>query len=67
MDALKYALLSQGYLRVEVENSIEQATKEIAETAPVLKEKPFIKYEVFDEYNKPLKIKKPWWKKLFGL
>jgi hypothetical protein len=66
-DSLKFALMSQGYSRAIVEAAIEQANKELAEKAPVLKEKPVIKYEIIDEYNKPIKIHKPWWKRLFGL
>lgn len=67
LDSLKFALMSQGYSRAIVEAAITQANKELAEKAPVLKEKPIIKYEIIDEYNKPIIIKKPWWKKLFGL
>jgi len=67
LDSLKFALMSQGYSRAIVESAIEQANKELAETAPVLKEKPVIKYEIIDEYDKPIKIHKPWWKRLFGL
>ena len=66
-DSLKFALMSQGYSRAIVEAAIEQANKELAEKAPVLKEKPVIKYEIIDEYNKPITIKKPWWRRLFGL
>jgi len=67
LDSLKFALMSQGYSRAIVESAIEQANKELAEKAPVLKEKPKIKYEIIDEYNKPIKIKKSWWKILFGI
>ena len=66
-DSLKFALMSQGYSRAIVEAAIEQANKELAEKAPVLKEKPVIKYEIIDEYDKPITIHKPWWKRLFGL
>jgi SOS response regulatory protein OraA/RecX len=66
-DSLKFALMSQGYSRAIVESAIEQANKELAEKAPVLKEKPVIKYEIIDEYDKPIKIKKSWWKRLLGL
>lgn len=67
LDSLKFALMSQGYSRAIVESAIEQANKELAENAPVLKEKPKIRYEIIDEYNKPIKIKKSWWESLFGL
>lgn len=65
-ETLKWAMINQGYSRVVVEEAIEQANKELAEKAPVLKEKPQIKYEIVDEYDRPIEIKKTWWKKLFG-
>ena len=67
LDSLKFALMSQGYSRAIVESAIEQANKELAEKAPILKEKPVIKYEIIDEYDKPIKIHKPWWRRLLGL
>ena len=66
VDSLKWALIKQGYSKIEVERAIETAHKEIAKAAPVLKEKPQIKYEIIDENNKPITIKKPWWKKIFS-
>ncbi|MBL7059005.1 hypothetical protein ISS08_00965 [Candidatus Pacearchaeota archaeon] len=64
-DSLKWALIDQGYSRTSVESAIVQANKELAQTAPVLKEKPMIKYEVVDENDNPVKIKKSWWKRIF--
>jgi len=66
VDSLKWALINQGYSRAAVDIAIQQANKELAEKAPVLKEKPVIKYEIIDEYDNPIKIKKSWWKRLFG-
>ncbi len=66
-DSLKFALINQGYSRIAVEKAIEQAHKELAEEAPKFKEKPKIKYEIFDEHDNLITIKKPWWKKIFGL
>ncbi|MFA4952912.1 MAG: hypothetical protein WC584_01700 [Candidatus Pacearchaeota archaeon] len=67
-ETLKWALIKQGYSRVEIDRANEEAHKELSKTAPVLKEKPKIKYELLDEENKPIKVytKKPWWKKLLG-
>jgi len=65
-ETLKWAMVNQGYSRVVVEDAIEQANKELAEKAPVLKEKPQIKYEIVDEYDNPILIKKSWWKRIFG-
>ena len=58
--------MSQGYSRVAVETAYQEAVKELAAKAPVLKEKPKIKYEIIDEYNKPVVIKKSWWRRIFG-
>ena len=65
-DSLKFALINQGYSRTIVKQSFEQANKEISETKMLVKEKPVIKYEILDENNNPIKIKKSFWKKFFG-
>jgi hypothetical protein len=65
-EALKWALIKQGYLKIAVEKALIQANKELAEKAPVLKEKPIIKHEIVDEENRLIKIKKPLWKRVFG-
>ncbi len=65
-ESLKWALIRQGYSRVAVDSAREQAHKEMAKKAPVLKEKPKITYTILDENDKPIVIKKPWWKKIFG-
>jgi len=66
-DSLKFALVRQGYARVIVDDALIQANKELAETAPILHDKPVIKYEVIDEHNKPIVFKKPFWKRIFRL
>ena len=63
-EALKIALINQGYLKVLVDNAGKQAVEELSKEAPVLKEKPVIKYEIIDENDNPIEIKKPWWKRL---
>jgi len=55
-DSLIFALQNQGYSRTAVEQALAEAHKEIAKTAPVLREKPIIKYEIFDEKNNPIKV-----------
>ena len=65
-DSLRFALLNQGYSKIIVEQALEQANLDLAQKAPIIKEKPKIKYEIIDEYDKPIKIKVPWWKRLFG-
>jgi hypothetical protein len=66
LQTLKFALINQGYLRPMVEESIEQAMKEMAREAPILKEKPLIEHEVILEEQPPVK-KKSWLRRLFGL
>ena len=66
-ESLKWALIKQGYTRIAVDLAIKQMHKEMAEEAPILKEKPKITYIVVDENDKPVIIKKSWWKKFFGL
>ncbi len=67
LDSLQIALINQNYSRAIIESAIEQVNRELAQEAPILKEKPVIKYELLDEDNKIITIKKPWWKRLFGL
>ena len=55
-DTLKFALIDQGYSRSVIDEAIEIAYKELAEKAPILKEKPVIKYEVYDQNNNPIKV-----------
>ena len=67
VDSLRWALINQGYSRTIIEQAIKQTHKELAEKAPILKEKPEIKYEIIDEDNKPVIIKKPFWKRLIRI
>ena len=48
-----------------MEDAVSEAEKEMAAKAPILKDKPTIKYEVYDEHDQPIEIKKPWWKRIF--
>ncbi len=66
LESLRWALIGQGYSRTSVERAIEELNKEMAKKAPVLKEKPVIKYEIIDEKDRPIKIKKSFWKRIFG-
>lgn len=65
LESLKWALVGQGYPKSSVERSIRELNKDLARKAPVLKEKPIIRYEIVDEHNKPIEIKKPWWRRIF--
>ena len=68
-DALKWALINQGYSKIIVEKALEEANKEMSEEAPVIKEKPRIRYQLYDQDNNPVEVKKlkrkPAWKKFF--
>jgi hypothetical protein len=66
-ESLRWALVNQGYSRTMIDSALDRTHKELAEEAPILKEKPVINYEVLDENDKPVDIKKPWWKRIFGL
>jgi len=66
-ESLKWALVKQGYSRAIVEKAIKQVNKELTEKAPVLKEKPRIKYEIIDENDRPITIKKSFWKRILGI
>jgi hypothetical protein len=66
-ESLRWALVNQGYSRTLIDAALERTHKELAEEAPILKEKPVINYEVLDENDKPVEVKRPWWKRIFGL
>lgn len=68
VDSLKFALTSQGYSRVIVDQALEKANKDLAEKAPKLNEKPVIKYSIYDENDKPVHIQPlSFWDKVAGL
>ena len=60
-ESLRCALVNQGYSRMEIEKAIRKAELDLAASAPILKTKPEIKYEIVTE-DKPEK-KRRW----FGL
>jgi|TARA_Y100000296_G_C5007368_1_gene173293 alpha-amylase/alpha-mannosidase (GH57 family) len=69
-ESLKWALIQQKYSRTDIERAIEQAHKEIKEVSEKVsevKEKPKIKYEIYDKDNKLIKVKlrKPFYFKKF--
>ncbi|MEK6800773.1 MAG: hypothetical protein AABY05_02470 [Nanoarchaeota archaeon] len=63
-ESLRWALVNQGYSRLEVAKSIIRAEQELANQAPVLKTKPEIKYEAIRS-NMP-EEKKGFFGRLFG-
>jgi len=65
IESLKWALTKQGYSRTTIEQAIIQTNKELAESAPVLREKPIISYQIIDENDESIEIKKSFWKRIF--
>lgn len=63
-ESLKWALVGQGYPKMEVEKALQKVDKELALEAPVLDTKPKITYEIIEP--KPVEEKKSFWKKIFG-
>lgn len=64
LESLKWALIKQGYARPVVERAIEEISKEEESLKTKNKEKkPKIKHEFIGEDNRPIKPKKPFWKR----
>lgn len=60
-ESLKWALISQGHSRTEIERAIKLANEQLAFQAPKMKEKPVIKVEVEPEI---IDEKKGFWNKI---
>lgn len=67
-ESLKWALIDQGYSRIEVDRALKKVDKELADSAPKLETKPQIKYEIVEPEGYKIKVepKKSFWKKLLG-
>ena len=61
LESLRWALINQGYSKLEVEKAIKRMEKELAEEAPILKTKPEIEHEIIELKQK----KKSFWRTLF--
>ena len=70
-ESLKWALVNQGYSKLEVDKAMRVVEQQLAQEAPVLNAKPVIKYEVIEPEEHSMKKvnfpKKPLWKRFFGL
>jgi homoserine kinase len=66
-DSLRWALLGQGYSDAVIDRAMKQAMAELSEEdkARFEKEKPKITYKVYDENNRQIKFKEPFWKRIF--
>jgi len=67
-DSLKWALVKQGYPRLEVERAFKKTEEELSREAPILKPKEEIMNDVqeIQQGNHQMPEKKSLWKKLFG-
>ena len=67
LDSLKIALEQQDYSRAAIERAIKLANEQLASSAPIMVEKPVIKYEIVpvSEIIKKEKPKKKFPKKFF--
>lgn len=64
-ESLKWALVNQGYPKIEVEKAIAQVARETAKSTimhKAMEEKPIIKYEVIPEVEE----KKGFFSRFFG-
>ncbi|MEK6850683.1 MAG: hypothetical protein AABX85_03860 [Nanoarchaeota archaeon] len=66
-ESLKWALVSQGHSKLEVEKALKKVEADLSKEAPVLKTKPEITYDVVEPKNAILEEKKSFWKRIFGL
>ena len=64
-ESLKWALVSQGHSKMEVEKAMQKAESDLAADAPVMKAKPEIQVEIVSPENAQLE-KKSFWKRIFG-
>lgn len=70
LDSLKWALIRQGYSKIEVEKAMKRAEIDLAHEAPQLESKPLIQYEILEPKElatKRILEHKPLWKKLLQL
>lgn len=68
LDSLRVSLSNQGYSRISIEKAIDLANRQLAATAPVMKEKPQISYKTYPDSNVYYEPeKKGFFKKLFGM
>jgi hypothetical protein len=49
LDSLRFSLINQGYSRISINKAVEIANEQLANSAPVIKEKPQITYKAYSE------------------
>lgn len=66
IDSLKFSLMSQGYSRISIDKAIELANEQLAQKAPILKEKPQITYRTIPSQIEQESKKQGFFNKLFS-
>lgn len=66
VDSLRWALISQGHSKIEVERAIKRVDESLSAEAPIMKTSPEIKYEVIEPKGAIIQ-KKSLWRRIFGL
>ena len=64
-ESLKWALIGQGYSKIEVEKALKIVDKQLANEVPPLKTRPEIKYEAVAP-KQYYEEKKSLWRRIFG-
>lgn len=64
-DSLKWALVSQGYSKMEIEKALKSVELNMAQEAPILKSTTTNQVGII-KYEPESLEKKSFWKKLFG-
>ena len=60
-ESLRWALIEQGYSRIEIDKAMKRTDEELAKKAPVLKTKPEISYELIEPQINLEPQKKSFW------
>ena len=69
-DSLRWALINQGYSKMEIEKAFRKLDQDLRQQAPKLESKPEIKYEILEPKEfaqKSYSGRRPWWKRIFGI
>jgi len=59
-ESLRWALINQGYSRLEVERSIRRVNEKLASEAPILKTKPEIEHKFIEPKDLSVKKRRRW-------
>ena len=59
-ESLHWALINQGYSRIEVERAIKKVDAQLASQAPILKTKPEIEHKIIEPKGYQVRKKRKW-------